>query len=133
MDMVRYPQFLIGRLWVPEYGDPDVAEQFGWLWAYSPYHRVVDDTCYPATLLTSADGDSRVHPAHARKMAARLQAATSCGATRPVLLREESKAGHGQGKPVSAQAAELADVLSFLYDQLGVQVGADEGAAEGDR
>ncbi len=133
MDMVRYPQFLIGRLWVPEYGDPEVAEQFGWLWAYSPYHRVVDDTCYPATLLTSADGDSRVHPAHARKMAARLQAATSCGATRPVLLREEARAGHGQGKPVSAQAAELADVLSFLYDQLGVQVGADGGAAEGDR
>lgn len=69
-----------------------------------------------------AEGDSRVHPAHARKMAARLQAATSCGTGRPVLLREEARAGHGQGKPVSAQADEQTDVLGFLYDQLGVDV-----------
>jgi prolyl oligopeptidase len=122
MDMVRYPEFLIGRLWIPEFGDPGDADEFGWLWAYSPYHRVVDDTCYPATLLTCAEGDSRVHPAHARKMAARLQAATSCGTQRPVLLREEARAGHGQGKPVSAQTDEQTDVLGFLYDQLGVDV-----------
>jgi prolyl oligopeptidase len=122
MDMVRYPEFLIARLWVPEYGDPGRADEFAWLWAYSPYHRVVDGTCYPAVLLTSAEGDSRVHPAHARKMAARLQAATSCGDERPVLLREESRAGHGQGKPVSAQADELADVLAFVFDQLDVTV-----------
>ena len=128
MDMLRYPRFLIGKLWVPEYGDPEVAEEFGWLWRYSPYHHVGDGTCFPATLLTSAAGDSRVHPAHARKMAARLQAATSCPGQRPVLLREEADAGHGQGKPVRAVADELADVLGFVYDQLGVPV---EGPAVG--
>jgi prolyl oligopeptidase len=124
-DMVRYPELLIGRLWVPEYGDPEVADELDWLLGYSPYHRVVDGTCYPAVLLSSAEGDSRVHPAHARKLAARLQAATACGDEHPVLLREESRAGHGQGKPVTAQADELADVLAFLYDQLGVEV--DDG------
>lgn len=118
LDMVRYHQFLIARLWIPEYGDPDVPDELAWLWAYSPYHRVVDGTCYPAVLLTAAEGDSRVDPLHARKMAARLQAATSCGDERPILLREESRAGHGQGKPVPKQAEELADVLSFLAWQL---------------
>jgi prolyl oligopeptidase len=119
LDMVRYPEFLLGRLWVPEYGDPDDPEQLRWLLAYSPYHRVVDCTCYPSVLLTSAAGDSRVHPFHARKMAARLQEATSCGDQHPVLLREEGRAGHGQGKPASAQVAELADVLGFLFRQIG--------------
>ncbi len=119
LDMVRYPEFLLGRLWVPEYGDPDEPEQLAWLLAYSPYHRVVDGTCYPSVLLTSAAGDSRVHPFHARKMAARLQEATSCGAANPVLLHEEGRAGHGQGKPASAQVTELADVLGFLFRQIG--------------
>jgi prolyl oligopeptidase len=119
LDMVRYHHFLIARLWVPEYGDPDVAEEFAWLHAYSPYHRVVDGVCYPAALLTTAEKDSRVDPLHARKFAARLQAATSCGDEHPVLLRVESRAGHGQGKPVSKQADEAADVLSFLHWQLG--------------
>ncbi len=118
LDMVRYHRFLIARLWIPEYGDPDLAEEFAWLHAYSPYHRVVDGTCYPATLLTSAEGDSRVDPLHARKMAARLQAATSCPTERPILLRQESRAGHGQGKPVSKQADELADALGFLLWQI---------------
>ena len=125
LDMVRYPEFLIARLWIPEYGDPDDPDEFAWLWAYSPYHRVVDGTRYPAVLLTSAEGDSRVHPMHARKMAARLQAATADPVDRPVLLREEGRAGHGAGKPVSAQADELADVLAFLFDQLGVTDGTD--------
>jgi prolyl oligopeptidase len=119
LDMVRYHHFLIARLWIPEYGDPDNPDEFKWLWAYSPYHRLVDGTCYPAVLLTTAQGDSRVDPMHARKMAARLQEATSCGRERPVLLREEAEAGHGQGKPVSKQADELADVLGFLFWQLG--------------
>lgn len=119
LDMLRYHHFLIARLWIPEYGDPDVPEEFEWLHAYSPYHRVADGTCYPAVLLTTAEGDSRVDPMHARKMAARLQAATSCGAERPILLREEREAGHGQGKPVSKQAEELADALGFLFWQLG--------------
>lgn len=118
LDMVRYHRFLIARLWIPEYGDPDNPDEFAWLWAFSPYHRVVDGRCYPAVLLTTAEGDSRVDPMHARKMAARLQEATSCGDSRPILLREETKAGHGQGKPVSKQADELADVLGFLFWQL---------------
>ena len=118
LDMVRYHRFLIARLWIPEFGDPDVADEFAWLHAYSPYHRVVDGTCYPAVLVTTGEEDSRVHPAHARKMAARLQAATACGDERPVLLEVEARAGHGQGKPVGMQADELADVLAFLDWQL---------------
>lgn len=118
LDMVRYPRFLIARLWVSEYGDPEVAEEFAWLHAYSPYHRVVDGTCYPATLLLTATEDSRVDPCHARKFAARLQAATACGDERPVLVRIEAKAGHGVGKPVGKQADEAADVLAFLAWQL---------------
>ena len=94
-DMIRYPGFEIARLWIPEYGDPDVAEEFAWLWDYSPYHRVVDGTCYPATLVSAGAGDSRVDPMHARKMVARLQAATSCRDERPILLRQEGRAGHG--------------------------------------
>ena len=117
-DMVRYHRFLIARLWIPEYGDPDEPDELAWLHAYSPYHRVADGTCYPAVLLTTAEGDSRVDPLHARKLAARLQEATSCPDERPVLLRQESEAGHGQGKPVSRQAEELADVLAFLHWQL---------------
>ena len=121
LDMVRYHLFLIARLWIPEYGDPDVAEEFAWLHAYSPYHHVEPGTCYPAVLFTTAESDSRVDPLHARKMAALLQEATSCGDRHPILLRVETRAGHGQGKPVSKQADELADVLAFLFWQLGVQ------------
>jgi prolyl oligopeptidase len=123
LDMVRFPQFLIARLWVPEYGDPEVAEEFAWLHAYSPYHRVVDGTCYPSLLLTTAEEDTRVHPCHARKFAARIQAATSCGDTQPILLRVESRAGHGVGKPVGKQADEAADVLAFLDDRLARTTG----------
>ena len=123
-DMVRYHRFLIARLWIPEYGDPDHPEDLARLHAWSPYHQVVDDTCYPAVLLTTADGDSRVDPMHARKLAARLQEATACGVDHPVLLREEHRAGHGQGKPVSRQADELADVLGFLLWQLDGDVSA---------
>ena len=121
LDMVRFHRFLIARLWIPEYGDPDVAEEFAWLHAYSPYHHVVDGTCYPAVLLTTAEEDSRVDPSHARKFAARLQAATSCGDEQPILLRVETRAGHGQGKPVSKQADEPADVLAFLRWKLAVE------------
>jgi prolyl oligopeptidase len=85
-DMVRFPRFLIARLWIPEYGDPEVAEELAWLHAYSPYHHVADGTAYPATLVTTGEEDSRVDPCHARKMAARLQAAS----TGTVLLRVEA-------------------------------------------
>ena len=121
LDMIRFPQFLIARLWTSEYGDPDVPEEFAWLYAYSPYHHVVDGTCYPATLFTTAEGDSRVDPLHARKMAARVQAASSCQDERPILLYQEERAGHGVGKPVSKRADELADGLTFLGWQLGLE------------
>jgi prolyl oligopeptidase len=124
LDMVRFPRFLIARLWVAEYGDPDRPEDFAWLHSWSPYHRLVDGTCYPAVLLTTAESDSRVDPCHARKFAARLQQATSCADDHPVLLRVETRAGHGQGKPVGKQADEAADVLAFLFDQLGVELPA---------
>jgi prolyl oligopeptidase len=119
LDMLRYHHFRIARLWVPEYGTAEDAEQFEWLYAYSPYHRVRPGAPYPATLLFTADGDSRVDPMHARKMAARLQAATSAGPEeRPVLLRVESLAGHGAGKPVSKQVAEAVDTWGFLFWRL---------------
>ena len=119
LDMIRFPQFLIARLWTHEYGDPDVAEEFAWLYAYSPYHHVVKGRHYPATFITTADGDSRVDPCHARKMTALLQWAT--GADAPILLRQGERAGHGVGKPQAKLAADAADVLTFLGWQLGVQ------------
>lgn len=118
LDMVRYPQFLIARLWTDEYGDPDVAEEFAWLWAYSPYHHVFEGERYPAVLLTTAEGDTRVHPGHARKMAGALQWASSAQDDQPILFHEEGKAGHGAGKPVSKRAEEAADVLAFFAWQL---------------
>lgn len=113
-DMVRYPEFLIARLWVPEYGDPEDPQAFAWLFAYSPYHRVEEGRCYPAVLFTTAEGDTRVDPNHARKMAARLQAASACQDERPILFHQEGRAGHGVGKPLLKQADEAADVLAFL-------------------
>jgi prolyl oligopeptidase len=124
LDMVRFPQFLIARLWTDEYGDPDVAEEFGWLHAYSPYHRVDHGTHYPAVLFTTAEGDTRVDPLHARKMAALVQAATAAPPhERPVLLLQAGRAGHGVGKPAAMRVAEGVDVLSFLAWQLGLVAG----------
>jgi len=120
LDMLRYHRFLIARLWIPEYGSADDPEQFRWLRAYSPYHHVRDGERYPAVLLATAESDSRVDPLHARKMAARLQAAT--GSDHPVLLRLESRAGHGAGKPLSKVLDELADTWTFVFSQLGVEV-----------
>ena len=119
LDMVRYHLFRIARLWIPEYGSPDDAEAFRWLHAYSPYHHVRDGTAYPAVLITTGESDSRVDPLHARKMAARLQAATSSG--RPILLRVESRAGHGQGKPLSKSLDEWTDTWTFLFAELGLE------------
>ncbi len=122
LDMVRFPRFLIAKLWTDEYGDPDEPDEFAWLHAYSPYHRVVADERYPAVLLTTAEGDTRVDPLHARKMAAMLQsAAAGVPDALPVLLYQEGRAGHGVGKPVGKRAAEQADVLAFFSWQLGHQ------------
>ena len=120
LDMLRYHRFLIARLWIPEYGSADDPAQFQWLRAYSPYHHVRDGVAYPAVLLATAESDTRVDPMHARKMAARLQAATS--SNRPVLLRLESRAGHGAGKPLSKVLEELTDSWTFVFSELGVQL-----------
>jgi prolyl oligopeptidase len=120
LDMLRYHRFLIARLWIPEYGSAEDPEQFRWLRAYSPYHHVRPGVAYPAVLLATAESDTRVDPMHARKMAARLQAATS--AERPVLLRLEAKAGHGAGKPLSKVQQELTDSWTFVFSELGVEV-----------
>ncbi|MBI5089241.1 MAG: S9 family peptidase [Actinobacteria bacterium] len=122
LDMVRFPQFLIAKLWTDEYGDPDVADEFAWLHAYSPYHHVVDGGRYPAVLFTTAEGDTRVDPLHARKMAALLQHAAVEQDERPVLLLQAGRAGHGVGKPASMRVAEGVDVLTFLAWQLGLEL-----------
>jgi prolyl oligopeptidase len=120
LDMLRYHRFLIARLWIPEYGSADDPGQFQWLRAYSPYHHVRDGVPYPAVLLATAESDTRVDPMHARKMTARLQAASS--AERPILLRLESRAGHGAGKPLSKILDELTDSWTFVFSELGVQL-----------
>ena len=120
LDMLRYHHFLIAKLWIPEYGSPEDPEQYLWLRGYSPYHHVRDDAPYPAVLLATAESDTRVDPMHARKMTARLQAATSSG--RPILLRLESKAGHGAGKPLAKLVDELTDSWSFVFHELGVRL-----------
>jgi prolyl oligopeptidase len=119
LDMIRFPNFLIARLWTDEYGDPDVAEEFAWLRAYSPYHNVTAGRRYPAVLFTTAEGDTRVDPLHARKMTALLQDAAAEQDERPVLMMQAGRAGHGVGKPANMRIAEGVDVLSFLWWQLG--------------
>jgi prolyl oligopeptidase len=123
LDMVHYQDFQIAKLWIPEYGTSENADQFRWLYAYSPYHHVKAGAEYPAILFMTADTDTRVDPMHAKKMAALMQAEAKNGTshTRPILLRIESKAGHGAGKPVTKQIEEFTDVYSFLFWQLGVK------------
>jgi prolyl oligopeptidase len=123
LDMLRYQNFQIAKLWIPEYGSADDARQFEWLYAYSPYHHVKPGQEYPAILFMTGDTDTRVDPMHAKKMAALMQAEAKNGASkeRPILLRIETKAGHGQGKPVTKQIEENTDMYSFLFWQLGVK------------
>jgi prolyl oligopeptidase len=123
LDMLRYHQFRIAKLWVPEYGSSDDPQQFRWLAAYSPYHHVKDGVDYPATLFFTAASDTRVDPLHARKMTARLQAATT-GRKGPVLLRLETQAGHGAGKPLAKLLAQHTDELTFLFQELGLKAPA---------
>ena len=118
LDMIRYQKFLVARFWVPEYGSAENPEQFKYIYAYSPYHRVKKGTKYPAVLFITGDADTRVAPLHARKMAALLQAST--GSDKPVLLHYDTKAGHAGGTPVSKQIEDLADEMSFLFWQLGM-------------
>jgi prolyl oligopeptidase len=119
LDMLRYQNFQIAKLWIPEYGSAEVPEQFEWLYAYSPYHHVKKGTQYPATLFMTAESDTRVDPLHAKKMAALLQAEAANGKDRPILLRIETRAGHGAGKPITKILDELTDMYSFLWSMVG--------------
>ncbi|WP_159807313.1 prolyl oligopeptidase family serine peptidase [Cellulomonas citrea] len=122
LDMVRYQRFGLGVTWTEEYGDAQVPEELDWLLAYSPYHQVHDGTAYPATLFTVFEGDTRVDPLHARKLAAALQAATSAPpAQAPVLVRRETGVGHA-GRSLSRSIALSVEQLQFVADRTGLGV-----------
>jgi prolyl oligopeptidase len=120
MDMLRFHKFTIGWAWVSDYGSADDSTQFEYLRKYSPLHNLKPGTHYPATLVTTADHDDRVVPGHSFKFAAALQAAQAGPA--PVLIRIETKAGHGAGKPTSKAIEERADELAFVVRNLGMSV-----------
>lgn len=118
LDMLRFQKFEDGAYWISEYGTAENPDQLRYLYQYSPYHRVVDGAKYPSALFITGDGDTRVAPLHARKMAARLQAAT--GSDRPILLLYDTKSGHSGGRPLNKIIEEDTDILSYLFWQLGV-------------
>ena len=120
MDMVRFTEFTVGAAWKSDYGDPKDPADFKVLYAYSPLHNIKPGTKYPATLVTTADTDDRVFPAHSFKYAAALQAAQAGDA--PILIRIETKAGHGAGKPTAKIIEEHADIYGFLVKNLGVKM-----------
>ncbi|SDS38880.1 prolyl oligopeptidase family serine peptidase [Agrococcus carbonis] len=127
LDMLRFHRFTIGWAWASDYGDPDEAESFAYLRAYSPLHNVRDGVAYPPTLITTGDHDDRVVPAHSFKFAAALQRAqVASGSDAPVLLSIDTRAGHGMGKPVDAAALEFADQLAFAAHHTGLEVNALE-------
>jgi prolyl oligopeptidase len=128
LDMVGYHRFENNNPpALLEYGDASIPEQFKFLYAYSPYQKVKAGTAYPAVLFTTGDADTRVPPLQARKMAARLQAATSSG--RPVLLLYDTKAGHAGGRPLGKIVEDLSLQMAFLSAQLGMEVSAPPGPA----
>jgi prolyl oligopeptidase len=116
LDMLRYHKFTIGSAWISDYGSSDSPDDFKYLIKYSPLHNVRSGTCYPPTLITTGDHDDRVVPGHSFKFAATLQAAQSCD--QPILIRIDTKAGHGGGKPIAKIIEERADQLAFLWDNI---------------
>jgi prolyl oligopeptidase len=120
MDMLRFNQFTAGRYWVDDYGSSANADEFKALYAYSPYHNIKPGTKYPATLITTADTDDRVVPGHSFKYAAAIQEAQAGPA--PVLIRIETRAGHGGGKPTAKQIEETTDEMAFLVKNLGMKL-----------
>ena len=120
LDMLRYHKFTIGWGWGVEYGISDSAEQFKYLIKYSPLHNVKEGVNYPATMIMTADHDDRVVPAHSFKFAAELQAKHK--GTNPVLIRIDSKAGHGAGKPTTKLIDDATDMWSFVLWNLCVEV-----------
>jgi len=121
MDMLRFHKFTIGWAWVSDYGSPDDPEAFKWIYPYSPLHNIRKGARYPAVLAVTADHDDRVVPAHSFKYTAALQAAQ--GGDAPILIRIETKAGHGAGKPTAKQIEETADIQAFLLKALGASGG----------
>ncbi|MDP2424518.1 MAG: prolyl oligopeptidase family serine peptidase [Bacteroidales bacterium] len=119
MDMLRFHKFTIGWAWVGDYGSSEKEEEFHYLMGYSPYHNLKDGVEYPATLITTADHDDRVVPAHSFKYAARLQEAHK--GKNPVLIRIETSAGHGAGKPTAKIIEEQTDLWTFVFKNLGVK------------
>lgn len=118
MDMLRFHKFTIGWAWVPEYGSSDNPEQFSYLIKYSPLHNIKKDVIYPATMVTTADHDDRVFPAHSFKYTAALQEKVS--SKNPALVRIETKVGHGAGTSTSKTIELLTDMYSFMYHNLGI-------------
>jgi prolyl oligopeptidase len=114
--MLRFQKFTIGWAWQSDYGSSDTPEGFHYLIKYSPLHNIKINSCYPPTLVTTGDHDDRVVPGHSFKFAATLQAAQGC--TYPVLIRIETKAGHGSGKPITKVIEEESDVLAFMWDAI---------------
>jgi prolyl oligopeptidase len=127
MDMLRFHKFTIGWAWTSDYGSSDTKEGFETLIKYSPLHNLKPGTSYPATLITTADHDDRVVPAHSFKFAAALQAAQAGDA--PALIRIETKAGHGAGKPTTKVIEERADQWAFLVKVLGMSLPSEESTA----
>ena len=120
MDMLRFHKFTAGRYWVDDYGSADDAQEFKALYAYSPYHNLKPGVRYPATLVTTADTDDRVVPGHSFKFAAALQKAHK--GDEPVMIRIETRAGHGGGKPTALRIEEAADQMAFLAENLGMEL-----------
>lgn len=121
LDMLRYHQFLMARFWIPEYGSSEESEQFKWLKAYSPYHNIESGRKYPSILFTAGENDNRVHPLHARKMAARMQAhASNDQGEDPILLWVNRDAGHGAGKPLDLRIRDVVDQWAFIMWQTGI-------------
>lgn len=120
MDMLRYHKFTIGWAWASEYGSSDEPDQFEYLYKYSPIHNIKPGTCYPATMITTADHDDRVVPAHSFKYAATLQPAQACD--NPILIRIETKAGHGAGTSTTKSIELYTDMLSFMFYNMDVSL-----------
>jgi prolyl oligopeptidase len=128
MDMLRFHKFTIGKAWRDDYGDPDKAEDFEVLLKYSPYHNLKKGVKYPATMVTTGDTDDRVVPGHSFKYAAMIQHCQ--GGDAPVLIRIETRAGHGAGKPTAKIIQELADEYAFLVKELGIDYPPKDAESE---
>jgi prolyl oligopeptidase len=126
MDMLRFHTFTAGQFWRDEYGSADDPEMVEYLRGYSPFHNIKPGVAYPATLVTTADTDDRVVPMHSFKFAAALQDAQQAdgGGDNPLLIRIESRAGHGAGTPTKKLIEQAADLWAFLWEHVGPKAGS---------